>query len=278
MRIWQSEAFFQVAFLFVVALMVVTPAAAQNAPTPALAVAEVPQHAKFASLGIVLGLRGQTASSDGLPVTLTSAVRKELLEPVFRFDGFVVSNIQMESFAAIEGKSDAYRLLGLIVFEDAAARRVYTEFAAYYTVTQSGIVIDWASARTRTPTAPTIVWFAVDPENLTAAYRAPKSQYALMLLLEEQALLKAKGSGKRDVAIYAVSWDRFAADNMPIVATAASDLTTSVFDLGGWSAVLFEGRIDTEQLGNGNMLELHFPDGRLIGQLDSFPVRPNLFN
>lgn len=238
---------------------------------------DVPQHAKLASFGVVLGLRGQDASSDGLPVMLAQDVRKELVEPVFRYDGFVVSNIQIESFATIEGQEDAYRILGLVVFEDAAARRIYTEFAAYYDVTDTGVVIDWASARVRTPPDPTILWFAVDPDDLPTDNYAPPNQLTLMRLLEEHGLVNPPSAGKHDVVIIAVAMDRFALADLPVTAHGAPDLKVSTFDLGGWPSALFQGSLIVNDLNEENPLTLEFPDGRVISQIGSVPVRPELF-
>lgn len=275
MRNWQSCFLAAVGFLCAIALGIATPAAAQSDGTTLSA--DVPPHAKLASFGVVLGLRGKTATPDGLPVVLTSEVRKELLEPEFRFDGFMVSTIQMESFAPIENEPDAYRLLGLIVFEDAAARRVHTEFAAYYSVTDTGIVIDWASARTRTPESATILWFAVEKNDHSPEQLEPKNQIGLMRLLETSALKAASDSQDGEIVIYAVSMERFAERDMPITTATPSDVSASVFDLGGWPAAVFTAPAGVQISKESNTLELIFPDGRLLERIDSFPTPPNLF-
>ncbi|MDW3097122.1 MAG: hypothetical protein R8J41_03400 [Alphaproteobacteria bacterium] len=189
----------------------------------------------------------------------------------------MVSTIQMESFAPIENEPDAYRLLGLIVFEDAAARRVHTEFAAYYSVTDTGIVIDWASARTRTPESATILWFAVEKNDHSPEQLEPKNQIGLMRLLETSALKAASDSQDGEIVIYAVSMERFAERDMPITTATPSDVSASVFDLGGWPAAVFTAPAGVQISKESNTLELIFPDGRLLERIDSFPTPPNLF-
>ncbi|MEP0069917.1 hypothetical protein [Pyruvatibacter sp.] len=262
-----------VGFFLVSGLVLTAPAIAQTQQVSG----DVPQHAKLASFGVVLGLRGQSASGNGLPVKLTEDVREELVEPVFRYDGFMVSNIQIESFATIKDQNDAYRILGLVVFEDAAARRIYTEFAAYYDVTDKGVLIDWASARIRTPSQPTILWFAVDPDDLTPGSYAPPNQLTLMRLLEKHGIAKPPSADRRDVAIFAISMDRFAAGDMPVAADNAAGLEVSTFNLGGWPAALFQGQWVSANINQSRPLSLKFQDGRVISHIDSFPVRPALF-
>lgn len=133
-------------------------------------------------------------------------------------------------------------------------------------------------ARTQTPTPPTFLWFAIDKDGLSSEHLEPKSQIGLMRLLETSALENASDSEVGDIVIYAVSMERFAEKDMPITIGSSPDVSASVFDLGGWPAAMFTMAIDAHAPDDAYALELHYPDGRLIESIDSFPTRPDLFN
>ncbi len=241
------------------------PAKAQNP--------EIPLHARVASYGVILGLRGAEASPDGLPATLSAEAREALADPDFGYEGFLVHSIHVEGLALVEDTENRWRLLGLIIFEDMAQRRVYAEFAAYYDTDGTQVTIDWATARTRMPETPSIIWFVADPDEFTAEDLAPKSHAELLKLAAERSLETAP-SGKSSYAIYAVSMDRFPADAETMFRTSDDDARVTTFNFAGWPAAVFQSRIAAHEIGNPATYTVMTGGGDTISELTAFPGRP----
>lgn len=254
------------ALIFAVVLAAVAqPAKAQNP--------EIPLHARVASYGVILGLRSAEASPDGLPATLSSKAREALADPEFGFEGFLVHSIHVEGLARVEDTENRWRLLGLIIFEDMAQRRVYAEFAAYYDTDGTQVTIDWATARTRLPETPSIIWFVADPDEFTAADLAPKSHAELLKLAAERSLETAP-SGERRYAIYAVSMDRFLADAETMFRTSDNEARVTTFNFGGWPAAVFQSRVAASAIGADETYTVLSSDGTVLSRLTKFPGRP----
>ena len=231
---------------------------------------DIPLHAKVASYGVILGLRGAGASPDGLPATLSSEARKTLASPDFGYEGFLVHSIHVEGLARVKDSDNRWRLLGLVIFEDMVRRRVYTEFAAYYDTDDTQVTIDWATARTRMPETPAIIWFVADPDEFTAADLAPKSHVDLLNLASERSLETASG-GEGNYAIYAVSMDRFPADAETVFHSSDDEARVTTFNFGGWPAAVFESRIAANQIGTGETYTVMTPGNDTISKLTDFP-------
>ncbi len=234
-----------------------------------------PRHADLATLGTVLGMRGQTASERGLPVRFaTPEMASWLVDPEFRYEEFYLHQILINKVSTITGEPDTWRVQGVLVFEDVAARRALAQYSTYYRVQENGIVITRTAAKTLTPPNPAIVWFALRKEDVEAEMLQPKSHAELIRLAATQSLATAP-SETDEYVIYVLSMDRFAASEQMVLQSDIQDLETESINLGGWPVGIFTGHIDPDEI-NGKLSVSFLGDvfSKDTNVLPDFPVRP----
>ncbi len=240
----------------------------------------IPQHAKVAGFGVVLGLRGETVNPSSLPVRLTSEAASQLREPDFQYDRFVLHSVHVEDTGQVGDDPTDWRLLGLAVFEDIAARRVYTEFAAYYKMQPEGMSIYWAAASTRTPDVPTILWFAVEAGNVPEDYLSSPNHAQLLKLAGEVSLQGTQqeqdDATPKDYVVFAVSMDRFAASEEVTFKVWGNGIDVLAYNLMGWPVGIYKGRMAARDIGRLIRFEMSSTvkgTPRKISSLEHFPVR-----
>ncbi len=234
-----------------------------------------PRHVDLATLGTVLGMRGQTASENGLPVRFASSdVASLLVEPEFKYEGFFLHQILISKIATIAGQPDSWRVGGVLVFEDAAGRRAYAQYSTYYRVLNDGIEITRTVARAFTPTEPTIVWFAVRQEDVPREMLTPENHAELIKLAATQSLERVPLNAD-DYVVFALSMDRIAPSEQMAFGTDLTDMEVTSVNLGGWPVGIFAGQFDPDEI-DGKL------SAKLVGDvfaadtvsLHSFPTRP----
>jgi hypothetical protein len=233
-----------------------------------------PRHVDLATLGTVLGMRGQTASENGLPVRLSSGVAMQLVEADFRYESFFLQQILINKYATINGQPGSWRVQGMLVFEDVAGRRAYAQYSTYYRVLDDGIEITRAAARALTPTKPTVVWFALRQENLPTGVLTPENHAELIKLAATQSLTTVP-SDVDSYVIFAMSMDRFADSEQMTFESDISGVETTLVNLGGWPVGIFTGRLDPDDVDGALAANLEgniFASDKIV--LEKFPTRP----
>lgn len=233
-----------------------------------------PPHVDLATLGTVLGLRGLTASEQGLPVKFAPEVLELLTDPVFQYENFLLNTFIINGYATIRDEPDTWHAYGVLVFEDVGGRRAYTQFSTYYRVQQSGLEIYRASARPITPGAPTFAWFAMHEDDVSAEMLAPENHAYLVSLAGKNSLVTVP-SDMDDYVVFALSMDRFS-DRQEVRFESRDDaLSIETLNLGGWPVGIFSGRINPDHFENVLTVQISGGD-REYEQitLPSFPTRP----
>lgn len=234
-----------------------------------------PRHADLATLGTVLGMRGQQSAERGLPVYFASSdVAARLVETDFRYEGFFLHQILISKVATITGQPDSWRVQGLLVFEDMASRRAYAQYSTYYRVVNDGIEITRTVARAFTPTEPTIIWFALHQGDVPESMLEPESHAELIKLAATQSLRMVPANAD-DFVIFALSMDRFSPTEKFSLHAEGQSLEMSTVNLGGWPVGIFTGHLDPKEV--AGRLSVNLVGDAFAGSvavLPAFPLRP----
>ncbi len=255
--------------LLLVASAASAPVAAEEAQqTP------YPRHVDLATLGTVLGMRGQSASERGLPVRFSSDVQTSLVEPEFHYEGFYLHQILIGKVATINGQPGGWRVQGLLVFEDVAGRRAYAKYSTYYRVLNDGIEITRSAARAFTPPEPTIIWFALHRRDVPDDMLVPESHAELIKLAATRSLDRVPSS-TGDYVVFALSMDRLAPSEQMASIADMADLEIVNVNLGGWPVGVFSGQMDPSDIADKLSVKLEgdiFSTDMFV--LQRFPTRP----
>ncbi len=266
----QSLRYIVAALCFLVSIPLLSPGQAQERPVI------VPQHAQVAGYGVVLGLRGEKPNSPAFPARLTDDATLGLKDKDFKYEGFLLHSIHVEGLNPVEGSKDTWRLLGLVVFEDLAARRVYTEFSAYYKIKSDHVSIYWAAAAARTPDEPTIAWFAIEAEKIPKNFTASSNHGQILKFAVDNSLenLPKSQKIKKKYVIMAISLDRFDKDEKASFKASSSNIDVETYDFAGWPVGVFRGKMTAQDIGylkHFQMLSTVEGVSRTVSRLDKFP-------
>lgn len=241
-------------------------------PLRAESTTDYPVHVDLATMGVVMGLRGMTPATDGLPVRYTGHVLEALNRDEFKYENFFLHSSVITEYATIQGEENSWYAQGIIIFEDLAGRRAYDAFLVYYRIKSDHMEIYMAGAQPVSPPSPTIAWFAMRAGDVDMDTLSSKS-HAELVMLAANSSLTFSPSRAGDYVVFALGMDRLSDDEGVTFHSDDSGVAVGAYNLNGWPVGVFSGRIDPSRIGGDLVVRKSWGDARDI-VLQSFPTRP----
>lgn len=238
------------------------PADAQS-PEPLLVVpsplegpiADAPPDIQIAIAAIVLRLRGVTDAAEYGPVRLSDDAERGLAASAIGFPGFAVTGFHLRYVVPLPDGEPGRRIIGDLVFEDDASRRVTMQVGADYRIDGDEFEIVNASARTASPAIPDVRLLLVPAGKVPAnLLKQQRDHAALLEFVSENAspseLIWLKG--RADYYVFVFAMDRLAEDDGLDVFVGRRDSaergrwqgTRRVLNYAGWRVLVLRGVLD----------------------------------